>query len=71
MGRTRPVGQRCDLKRVHDYYLRHFLSVAWLINHFSTFLIGWSRDSARNAEFSAILMKAEPMDGQTDPLIEM
>ena len=29
---------------VYDYYLRH-LSVSWLINHFSTFLIGWSRDS--------------------------
>ena len=30
---------------VYDYYLRRFLSVAWLMNHFSTFLIGWSRDS--------------------------
>ena len=30
---------------VYDYYLRHFLSVAWMINHFSTFLIAWSRDS--------------------------
>ena len=43
---------------VYDYYLRRFLSGAWLMTHFSTFLIGWSRHSRRNARFSVILTKA-------------
>ena len=51
---------------VYDYYLQCFLSVAWLMNHFSAFLIGWSRDSWRNARFSAILTKAWPTDRPTD-----
>ena len=51
---------------MYDHYLRIFLSIAWLINHFSTSMIGWSRDSWRNAGFSAILMKAWLTDGRTD-----
>ena len=39
------VSLRDATSSVYDYYLCPFLSVTWLINHFSMFLIGWSRDS--------------------------
>ena len=60
---------------VYDKYLRCILSITCLLNHFSAFLIGWSKESRRNALFSHFLTKAwrtdRPTDRRTDPLIEM